>query len=309
MEAWEEKWDETVPWVGGVDPGRVNCGVAFLNCVTREAVMMSIDFMIRPNPERGMRLEKGVYEEKHVFSRAQALVDDYDDFFRHARIVGVEKQMRREHLLFAMALTGYIRGKHPHVLVITVIPGCVNAFFGTKDKKYEVRKGLAATVAIPPFIGAAATLECARRFYKGDFADKLARARAKSGAGTPKIVAGHVDPQDAFKICVYLYREWYRAAEMDARPIKFPKKPKPVSAKFPLIPVRTVRVARVDMRAGLEDIARRKAEGGSSQKSKKRKAEDGDRASPPKKQKQSPPLRLSAERILAAADRAIAPKA
>jgi hypothetical protein len=225
----------------------VNGGVCFLDRHRCSARLMLIDFMQRHNPKTG-RIEKAKYEERHVYDRVHSFVDDFAVQFSQAHLVLVEKQMRREHLIFAAALVSYLRGKFPGVKTISVSSRTVRKFFGTSDKDYATRKGFSADIAAP-FLGAEANAECRLKFYKGDAADVTVHHRGKAKKGP-----GHVDPQEALNIALCGYYCEAELVALDETPLVFKKN----QARRPQPPVRCVDVGALDLDAGISAIAARK---------------------------------------------------
>lgn len=169
-------------WVVGVDPGRVNLGLCFLDRFTHDAELYHIDHTIVFDFESGFT-RKAEQEEKHVFSVVEKLVEDFAQYFKDAHIVVVEKQMRREHLIFAATLVAYLHGRYT-TRVFNVSPVSVRAFFGIRDPDYNERKGL-SLIAVEPFLSPRAFRDCLCEFAKpGDF-------------------QCHADAQEAMLLAVY----------------------------------------------------------------------------------------------------------
>ena len=85
--------NDTRTWVIGIDPGRVNLGLAFYNRHTGEARLLNVDLTVHSNTANAGRLGKVKYEEKFVFSTDERIVNDFHSYFDDAYIVATEKQL------------------------------------------------------------------------------------------------------------------------------------------------------------------------------------------------------------------------
>ncbi len=229
-------------WIVGIDPGRTNGGACFFDRFEFSARLMLIDFMQRPNPKKRGRVEKTVYDEKHVFMRVHEFVDAFDAVFREAHLVLVEKQMEREHCLFATAMISYVRGRYGPLGVrcVSASQVSIRASFRFQGPDYDARKELSIEAAAP-FLGPSVAALCAVRFWKND--------------ATNKRGVHHADPHDGLMLCMYGHYFEAKALALDAAGPRF--HPRQKAAGEP--PMRAVYTARLYMEAGEAEMAARVA--------------------------------------------------